>query len=322
MKILLCFDDGYAPHAATLMEELIDHASTRLGFAVVHSDSLSGEVMDKLVHHFSTRVESLEFHRVDPARLEGYAQKSSTAHLQHAEAYLRLFAPFYIRDAKVLYLDIDLTVQEDITRIMDEVKEPQWVYAVKGYDERADAAHPRLARRFKRREAYKWLLRFGLSRPIKYFNSGVMIMDLDLWRRDGIAERLFEMIASMEVLPGADQDVLNRLLDGRFGELTPRWNVLALGAPSPLTGYPAQQLQQATAHPAISHYIGVRKQWNWLQYSPLTRESYWKYRALTPWPATRPADATLRNILWRAYRNHAPRFVVAGVRWVIRIFDK
>lgn len=262
---------------------------------------------------------SLEFHRVAPELLEGFAEKADTPHLRHPEVYLRLFAPFFIEDAQVLYLDIDVTIQTDITRIMDEVKERQWVYAVKSYDERAKITSPQLAEQFKATDRYyrQTCRSIGMSSPLKYFNSGVMVLDLDMWRRDKITRQLFDYIAATHEVPGADQGALNHLLDGRFGELSPRWNHYPYRKRDLLSGYSEQQLRQAAAHPAISHYVGVHKQWSCLNYSSLTRERYWKYRMRTPWPASKPADRTLRNILWRAYRNHAPRSVVRAVRRVI-----
>lgn len=316
MKILLTFDDGYAPHAATLMEQLLAHASVPLSFAILHADSLTAPTIATLKAHFQGRVEGLEFHRVDGSMSAQVLGKKSESHLMRVEIYLRLFAPLFVEDRQVVYLDIDIVVRDDIARIMDRMAEPHPVYAVCGYDERYGNLEPE--GRFSL-EHGRYL---GITSPIRMFCSGVMVLDLDLWRQQEITARVLRYIASMKCLPLADQDALNTVLDGDFGLLHPRWGG-STPPVGPASGYPADELAEAVEHWAIYHFVGRLKQWNYLrQRQGEPTDLYWKYRALTPWPATKPTDRTLRNILWRAYRRHAPRFVVNGVRRVIRRFKK
>jgi lipopolysaccharide biosynthesis glycosyltransferase len=62
----------------------------------------------------------------------------------------------------------------------------------------------------------------ALARP--YFNTGVLVMDMERWREAGLTERaLGYAAASAEPLRWAEQDALNAVLD-TWHELDPRWN--------------------------------------------------------------------------------------------------
>lgn len=62
----------------------------------------------------------------------------------------------------------------------------------------------------------------------RYFNSGVMLLDLKRMREDGYAEKLIAAKRAATDHTLMDQDVFNRVFDGRWRELSPRCNFLLL----------------------------------------------------------------------------------------------
>jgi lipopolysaccharide biosynthesis glycosyltransferase len=60
-----------------------------------------------------------------------------------------------------------------------------------------------------------------------YFNSGVLVMDLALWRAQKIAQSCLDFCRATGVLHMADQDALNHVLRGNFTRLDARWNSFA-----------------------------------------------------------------------------------------------
>lgn len=313
MKILLTFDDRYAPHAATLMEELLAQASVPLGFAILHADSLTAPTVETLRRHFEGRVEALDFHRVDPGSMERVTGKKDDGRVP-VETYLRLFAPLFVQDEQVVYLDIDIICEGDIAAILDEVRAPRAVWAVSDYNERDRPLGLKPDKRLRtplggweaveagygqRRE------RLGMRFPMNYFNAGVMVMNLELWRREQLTARTLDYIASVDYLGWYDQDALNHIVDSSQGTLPPVWNS-AGAAYGPLSGYSPAQLREAREHPVLRHFVGPRKQWHYLAEHAAT---YWKYRPLTPWPARKPDDRTLGKMVWKWLRTCSPRFV-------------
>lgn len=66
--------------------------------------------------------------------------------------------------------------------------------------------------------------RLGLKRP-QYFNSGVLLVDLELWREREVSERALKVAARLGPrLILHDQDALNLALEGDWLSLDPVWN--------------------------------------------------------------------------------------------------
>lgn len=325
MRIVLAFDEGYAPHAAALMEGLIDQSSVSLSFAILHA-RLGEETIRTLRDHFTGRVEALDFHRVGPELIARVAMTRNEIGLP-AETYLRIFAPLFVKEPWALYMDIDIVCEGDIAPILDQIIQPQYLYAVNGYDERykldpirLQEAHDRIGKKLPHLDALfdQRAEMLGMSRPIRYFGAGVMMMNLERWREEDMTGKLLDYIASTPMLPAADQDALNHIVDGRFGSLDPQWNYSDLYPYGPAMNYSPRELSRPAV---LNHYIGPYKQWSYFNYNARTRATYWKYRARTPWPASKPADRTLKNVLRRIWRRYTPRFVLNAVRATMRLLS-
>lgn len=70
--------------------------------------------------------------------------------------------------------------------------------------------------------------RSGIPPPVKprpYFNTGVLVLDVDRWRAQGLADRALEYAAMSDPpLLWADQDALNAVID-TWQELDQKWNL-------------------------------------------------------------------------------------------------
>lgn len=106
-----------------------------------------------------------------------------------------------------------------------------------------------------------------------YFNSGVLLMDLDVFRRDGLVKKVMDFAAShYEVLTCPDQDALNGALCDRLCQLHPRWNwhdgltrlILKHKATEKLWRGNSPVLSvEAALYPAVLHYQGKHKPWRY-----------------------------------------------------------
>jgi lipopolysaccharide biosynthesis glycosyltransferase len=128
----------------------------------------------------------------------------------------------------------------------------------------------------------------GIDHPQDYFNAGVMLMNLELMRRDGCTAALREYGAEHAGdLMFRDQDALNVVLGGRRRELHPRWNCMNAVLFFPWSAYVfgAAAVEEARRDPAIRHFEGpgINKPWHYGSWSP-QRELYFEHRRRTPWP--------------------------------------
>ena len=90
----------------------------------------------------------------------------------------------------------------------------------------------------------------GTPQGMTYFNAGMLVVDLDRWRADGVEDALVSFAGRSEVvLENADQDVLNAVMWDAWLPLPQTWN------------YPAQFVSNSSFASHIVHFFGARKPW-------------------------------------------------------------
>jgi lipopolysaccharide biosynthesis glycosyltransferase len=162
--------------------------------------------------------------------------------------YYRLLAPSLVRERRVIYLDSDLIVCSDLSKVWDTNLEGQAV-----------AACPNVGIPSCLGEMSSWREQ-GLNPRDPYFNAGVLLMDLDKWREDNVAQSVLANITNYEgVYEFADQDGLNAVLSDNWLELNKEWNAQISNDAFDLTTTPVSEV-------GIIHYTGAFKPWQWQAY--------------------------------------------------------
>jgi UDP-glucose:(glucosyl)LPS alpha-1,3-glucosyltransferase len=134
----------------------------------------------------------------------------------------------------------------------------------------------------------------GISYPGGFFNSGVILFQLDQMRAERSTEEIVKFALSQrENLVWPDQDALNVVFNGRWHSLHPKWNAqnsLWSWREWAIEVFGAEAVGEAVSHPAIRHFEGpsVAKPWHFLCPAP-HRELYRATLAQTPW-AGEPLD--------------------------------
>lgn len=217
-----------------------------------------------------------------------------TAGFTRTATWYRVFLPELLPDVeRVLYLDADLIVLESVAPLWDTDVSESFVAAVSNVLEPRYADRPRA---------------LGIPESQGYFNAGVLLLNLDLMRREGSSRALQEYARhNADELLWRDQDALNVVLGPRRVSLHPRWNcmnsIAEFGWGEDLFG--AETLAQARANPAIRHFEGpgFNKPWHYLAPRE-SRELYRRHRRATPWPRVRVEGRGPRNV-WRRLRARA-----------------
>jgi lipopolysaccharide biosynthesis glycosyltransferase len=214
---------------------------------------------------------------------------------------------------KVIWLDSDLVVRADLTKL--------WRLELSGRT--LLAAQDMLAPVVSSPLGLQEYRALGFEGHEKYFNAGVMVLDLDRWRRDRIAEKV---IAYLRQHRGNvvlwDQDGLNAVLRDQWGELDLRWNQNAAvcGRPFFDAGYldPAAY-RKVLEDPWIVHFSGNLKPWLYRMKSP-AHSLYFEYLDKTAWAGWRPRR-TLTSALLEKYESSVWRNVAYPAEaWVMRLW--
>lgn len=197
------------------------------------------------------------------------------------ECYLRLLAaeilPPEVR--RFLYLDCDVVVVDDIR--------PLWRTALGDTLLAAAPDHPRLPEFMS--AAHRAAL--GIPQEAVYVNSGVLVVDAEGWRREGMAARILAYVREKgSKLTFHDQDTINAVLAGRITLLDPRWNLQArmflVGRRAMPEDFAATRA--ARRHPGIIHFTGSEKPWKFRARMARKRD-YFRYLAETDWRGEMPA---------------------------------
>lgn len=172
------------------------------------------------------------------------------------ETFYRLFIPIIIPEyERIIYLDSDLIVLSDVSKLMD--------IDLEGY---ALAASRDVVSEFIQNHAKI----IGMNDANNMFNSGVMVINSKEYERQNIRDMALELIYqdymnTRRKYQFPDQDVLNALLEGKIKYLDSKWNVLAYfkdNINEIIEEDDRKSYMENIQNPYIVHFAGPRKPWN------------------------------------------------------------
>jgi lipopolysaccharide biosynthesis glycosyltransferase len=240
-----------------------------------------------------------ELHRHEPlatdvAGLPTWGRMEATTY--HRLVLARLL-PAHVERA--IWLDCDVVVEADLTALWELDLEGDPVLAVQ------DRLVPLVSSRYGVRS---WRS-LGLPGNARYFNSGVMVVDLGRWRKEQVEDRAVGYLREhRDEVVFWDQEALNAVLCGQWRELDPRWNV------------PARQGSNGERDPAeawILHFSGMLKPWLLPEPRSGPRARFYRHLDRTPWAGWRPGRAPKAAALGWYESSALRRLVYPAEPWVM-----
>ena len=256
IPVFFSSDDNYLPFLAVSMRSLIDNLSpdARCDIHILNN----GLNPSRAQHLLQMATDTVRVHLVDVSReIAPLAEKLNLRDYYTASIYFRLFIPsLFPQYHKAIYLDADIAVNGDISRLYRTQLGNRLVGAV---PDAIIASH----------RDFQGYAEAGLGIPHRrYFNSGVMLMNLDQFRMQQIERKFVYLLNTYHfdtICP--DQDYLNVLCRGQVLYLDQGWNKMSIDDSYPGT-------------PDLVHYNMFYKPW---QYRDICYQEYfWKYAQRTP----------------------------------------
>lgn len=265
INIVFASDDNYAQHIAVVIASIMAKTKEEVCFFVIN-DSISSEKIAKLKNTAVKLNTTVEFIAVQEAQFKNVYL---SGHVSKA-AYFRLALADIMPDdiEKVIYLDVDLLVYDDVKNLwQNDIKK----YALAAVPDFGIMASNRLCR--QKKEV------IGLPKGKEYFNSGVLLINLKKWRQENYTKQILDIIHKNQ-FPHHDQDALNKLFMNNWLTLDLRWNII----PPVYNLFPKvlfnkffrKQALEAKRNPAIVHYAGRYKPWEFTLYKGFN-DIYYKY---------------------------------------------
>jgi lipopolysaccharide biosynthesis glycosyltransferase len=231
-EVVFAVNNKYVPMLSVSISTLLKTIKIDIVINILFSN-LSANNKLKISRICNKRNTKVNFLPVDQSFFIGLQEMG---HLR-VESYYRMAIPSLIMADKVLYLDCDILVMKDVSELF-----------VKPIDGVAIAA--------VEDPLYQPIGFLGMSEGSVYFNSGIMMINLDYWRAQKISEKTLSFLKdNPDKIKYADQCALNAIIDGNFLNVDNKYNFQ--------TGFTSQD-SKVKIQPSIVHFTGSIKPTNYL----------------------------------------------------------
>lgn len=253
IPIFFAVDDGYSPFLAVAIQSLIDNASAEYTYLIKILNTDISEENKRKIGKYERENVDIEF--VD---LNYYIQKVKdklyTRDYYSKTTYFRLFLPnLYPQYDKVLYLDSDIVILDDIAKL----------YNTDMGDNLVAAAPDDVIQTMPVFQDYVEKV-VGVADFRRYFNAGILLMNLHELRRFKFQEKFVYLLDKIKFAVAQDQDYLNRLCKGRVKLLDRTWDRMPIPDP-----------KIKTEDVKLVHYNLAFKPWHFEDI--LYKEFFWMY---------------------------------------------
>ena len=261
MDICFTFDKKYLQYIYVVIASIIENNSVQFNFHLISSNVTSNDEI-KLDKWIKCLGHNCFFYKVDNKKYSFCPVENVDNNRLSRAAYYRIdipqILPSYIK--KVLYLDPDVLVLKDLSELYS-INIDNYPFAV-------------------------------VEVLNNYFNSGVLLMNLDYFRKNNLSQRLFDYIKhNKDKIEYYDQDAFNNLLKGNWLKIPPKYNagdilvetlqnVINMGL---VPVYSDKEVDEARTNPVIVHYAGSFHYKLWYKYCIHSKQDlFLYYRSKTP----------------------------------------
>lgn len=279
-NIIYAADDGFAEILGVSLCSLFENNQSVSSFNIKILDSgISKQNKNKIVSIFKKYKRKLPEY-IKPIDIEekiGFNLRTDRGSMaQYSRLYLADLYPSSVK--KVLYLDCDTIVLSSIEEIWNINLGDNIIAALN--------------------DAFSSLYRrnIGLRKTDIMFNSGVMLIDLDKWRKAKIEDQLTSFILMKQGnIQQGDQGALNAVLSTKTKVFSPRFNMVSIFYDlsykeielyrRPVRFYSEKEIIDAKKDPVIIHFTSSIYSYRpWFKESTHTEKKLWiKYLKKTPW---------------------------------------
>lgn len=260
INLCFCIDENYATKLAAVLSSLKFSNRENKCCIYVITPGLSDK-SQRIVKSSISDVDSFNLYFVESDDSDLNNMKAG-GHISSA-TYIRFDIPRLLPEIdKVLYLDADLVIEDDLTKFWEVDIEGNYFAAIENPF-------------FDRWES------LSISREYGYFNAGVLLMNLTKLRHDDIKAQAIKYLSdNKELCKMFDQDALNVVCKGQWVKVDIRWNLQTsyLRKRKSLPECQQKEVLNALNAPGIIHYSSSSKPWDCLDAHPKSIRFLMHYR--------------------------------------------
>ena len=212
MNFLYVSDDKYSYIAGISMMSLIDSHddNTDINIFLVN-DGIECDNLKKIYSICSK--DNVYLHLIDFSTYKSVFDFETNSAKWGKNVFARLICGHLFSDYnidRVIYLDCDTLVLKSLVELWEMDINENIIAAV---NESMGYLHKRL---------------IGLSNDIPYCNSGVILIDVNKWKKNNIDEKIIDFLGSRRILEYPDEAAMNNVLQGKIQYLPAKYNATSL----------------------------------------------------------------------------------------------
>ncbi len=213
INFLYCLDENYNIQAFTSILSLLDNLSEKANFFIIHRNLDRFKKIPSIIskHEKLNKLTTYSF-----SNLYDNFPNVKNSHISEA-TYYRLFISQILPKelSEIIYIDCDIIstkpIKNEFKKIFDSLNQSNQAIGVKT--------------EFLRDKNNEYIFSNLKLENDKYFNAGVMFINLEKWRAINIEEKAKNIIEDDKIeFAFWDQDILNKLFDGEYFEIENKFN--------------------------------------------------------------------------------------------------
>lgn len=274
VAVAMSASNEYVPALAVSLLSLAEHADAKCNYdLIVFERAITTENKSILKQLIERANISLRFINPTPI-LQNYTLPVS-GHFA-LECFFRIASPLVLSQYKrLVFTDCDLIFKSDVQSLYQMPLNGKLLAAAR------ESFWPALLRMKECGFMDYAVNTLHLKDPYQYYNTGVLVLDLERFRETDACQKLLKM-ADGKSLRLLEQDILNMYFDGEFCPLPAEWNCVDESSFSVFESYftpeEKQNMTNIRAHAKILHYAGSVKPWQDLAETA----EWWTYVKRTP----------------------------------------
>ncbi|GAB3937221.1 glycosyltransferase family 8 protein [Mucilaginibacter myungsuensis] len=275
IPIVVVTDEHYVILLGVLLKSIeANHKTGEKIHVYAIGDGVGKESQRKLADSVSKDMFTITWSKMDDIIPAGV-----TLPLDHTSfpltTYLRLFIPNVVPPGtkKALFLDVDMLVLEDISKLWNQDTGDYVIAAVQD---------PRLLTVDNEWGGIANYKELNLKPKTKYFNAGLLVVNIPQWTEQNLTQRILDCVNdNIKFANYPDQYGLNVVLANQWYELDHRWNYFA---------------SETLKDPFLIHFVSRKPIYTTYTNNPYYKELFEKYRLQTEWKNFKPIGELNRYV--------------------------
>lgn len=224
INIALGFDKNFAAYAATTIKSILLH-NKNLKFYLMH-DNLPKADIKKISKMIEEHKEDYQW--ID---MSGEFENLFTGNWKSKTLYFPLKLPSICDDNRILFLDADTFVLDDLSIFYNQNLDGYYLAAVNDYGMLSDLKTDNRLKLGNEtvdiKEYFQKIRKWNNTDMQRYFNSGMLLMNLDEMRKNNVEEQMLDSL-KYNLFAFPDQDCINYVCHDHVKIIEPKYNFMII----------------------------------------------------------------------------------------------